>query len=290
MNENILEILVFNVGQAQAIFFYPRNNPEYGMLVDCAESDDCKPIDFLVAQNLIHWNQANYRHELDNLTLTNYDHDHFSGLPGIQEKVHIKTVRLPKNISSQELKDIKPEETDALNAVCELKDTYIYDIHDHQPPYKVFGYHLEQNELESNEINTNHLSQIVFVEFGGSKICICGDLEKPAWEKILLKPEIQTHLRTTNVFVASHHGRDNGYHDGIFTYCTNPDCVIISDKELAYDTQDAMASTYAQHINYGVYFNGENQLRKVLTTRNDGHLWIRFDTQGNRSYQNFSME
>lgn len=288
MENNILEILVFNVGQAQAIFFYPRNNPEYGMFIDCAESEDCKPIDFLLKQNLIYFNGQKY--VLSNLTITNYDQDHFSSLPYIRNKVHIDTVRLPKNVSSQELKNIKEEVTDALEHICFLKDTYTNSAEYHRPPYIVSNYHLEQHELESQDINTNHLSQLVFVEYGGSKICICGDLEAPAWDKIIQKPEIQTHLKNTHVFVAPHHGRDNGYHDEIFKYCTNLDCVIISDKELMYGTQDAMANTYAQHVKQGINFKEENPGRKVLTTRSDGHIWVRFDLNGNRTYQNFLIE
>lgn len=286
--DNVLEILIFNVGQAQSIFFYPRSNPEYGMFIDCAESDDCKPIDFLLKNGFIYHNGQ--KHILSNLTITNYDQDHFSGLPSIREKVHIDTVRLPKNISSQELKNIKEDVTNALEHVCYLKDTYTGSAEHHKPPYKMYSYHLEQHELESEDINTNHLSQLVFIEYCGSKICICGDLEKPAWEKIIQKTDVQNHLKSTHVLVAPHHGHDNGYHDEIFKHCTNLDCVIISDKELMYDTQDAMANTYAQHVRNGVNFKGATPTRKVLTTRNDGHLWLRFDPYGNRFFQNFIIE
>ncbi len=288
MNNNILEILVFNVGQAQSIFFYPSNNPEYGMFVDCAESEDCKPIDFLVKQGLIHHDGK--RHVLGNLTLTNYDQDHFSGLPTVRENVHIDTVRFPKNISSEELKNAKDEITEALEHVCEIKNTYTSDATYHQPPYAVHCFSLNQSQLDSEEINTNHLSQLVFVEYGGSKICICGDLEKSAWEKILQNIEVQKHLKTTNVLIAPHHGRDNGYHEDVFKYCNKPDCIIISDKELMYDTQISMADKYGKQVPTGINFKGENPLRKVLSTRNDGHLWLRFDNFGNRTYQNFIIQ
>lgn len=290
MDNNILEILIFNVGQAQCIFFYPRSHPEYGMFVDCAESDEVKPLDFLIKQNLIHWNPINKRYELGNFTVTNYDQDHFSGLPQIRERIHIKTVLLPKNISSQELKTIKEEVTDALSHICDLKDTYIHDAIDHEPPYIVHSYSLEQGDLESGEIDTNHLSQIVFVEYGGSKICICGDLTKAAWAKLLQRQDIQNHLRSTNILIAAHHGHEDGYYEDIFSHCINPDCVVISDKDIMYDTQNGMASIYAQHVPIGVSFNNINPPRKVLTTRSDGHLWIRFYANGVRAYHSLLTE
>lgn len=288
MDKNILEILIFNVGQAQSIFFYPRSHPEYGMFVDCASGEDYDPIDFLIKQRFIH--RTGNTNILSNLTLTNYDHDHFSGLPKLRQNVFIQTVSLPQNISSAELKNIKPEITDALEHVCYLKDTYISPAPYHTPPYNKYLYSLTQGELDTGEINTNHLSQLVFIEYGGSKICIGGDLEKtPAWEKILQKPEIQNHLKTTNVFVASHHGHENGYHEDIFLHCINPDCIVISDKDIMYDTQDSMASTYAQHVITGVDFNGATPPRKVITTRSDGHILISFNINGSRTYRSFSI-
>lgn len=289
MDNNILEILIFNVGQAQSIFFYPRNNPEYSMLIDCAESDEFRPIDFLIKNNFIFWNVTDQRYELSNLTITNYDHDHFSSLPKIREKVHIKTVKLPKNISSKDLREIKPEITEGLNHLCYLKDTYIYDAYNHVPPYRYFSYSLEQSDFEDDEIDTNKLGQIVFVEYGGSRICISGDLINLAWEKILQKPEVRYHLKNTNIFVAAHHGHEDGYHEDIFLYCTNPECIVISDKDIAYNTQDGMANKYTQHVLTGISLNNSNPKRKVLTTRSDGHIWIRFDIYGNRSYKNFSI-
>lgn len=288
MDNNVLEIFIFNVGSAQCIFFYPRNHPDYGMFVDCALGEDYNPIEFLIKKNLIHHDGS--RHVLGNLTITNYDHDHFFGLPHLIQKMHIQTVSLAKNISSDELKNIKTEITEALKHLCFLKDTYIHPVPDNIPPYNKHLYSLTQYELGSETINTNHLSQLVFVEYGGSKICIAGDLERFAWEKILLNQEIQKHLSETNVVVAAHHGRDNGYHENVFLHCINPECIVISDKDIMHDTQDSMANIYAKHVKTGIYFNGKIPPRKVLTTRSDGHLLIRFLMDGSRTYHNFLID
>ena len=278
----MFEIVIFNVGAGQCIFFYPNGQPEYAMLVDCHESDDFSPIDFLLTRNLLYYNGAG--HVLSNLTVTNYDHDHFSGLPKIMERVHIDTVRFSKNISSEELKE---ESTDALEKICYIKNTYIGSAEHHKPPYVVRTYHLEQHEFESDDINTNHLSQMVFVEYANSHICIAGDLEGPAWELILQKQEVLDQLRNTNILVAPHHGRENGYHPDVFKYCS-PECIIISDKELMYGTQDMMSQTYSSHIKGGGVVFG-NVYRKVLTTRNDGHILITFNRDGSRAYQALSI-
>lgn len=82
---DVLEILIFDVGQGQCIFFFPRNNPQYGMLVDCASGQEYEPIDFLIRQGFIFHDGNKY--VLNNLTITNYDHDHFSGLPKIRQNL-----------------------------------------------------------------------------------------------------------------------------------------------------------------------------------------------------------
>jgi len=277
-----LQIAVFNVGAAQSILVYPTAQQSHARLIDCGgEEDGFSPVDFLLSKNLLPINVSGSP-KLGNLTITNYDHDHFSWLPDLWKEVDIWTTRFPKNISSQELKTHKPEMTDALNHICHIKDTYTSSTEEFFPVYKTSTFHLEQGDLD-DDLNTNHLSQIVFIEFHGSKLCVAGDLEHPAWEKILNKLEVQQHLATTNVLIAPHHGRENGYHESIFNYCS-PEVIIISDKDIMYDTQGGMAQKYANHvIGIGVDFK-TSDTRKVLTTRSDGHILINFEVDGNRSY------
>ncbi|QQR55039.1 hypothetical protein IPG41_00460 [Candidatus Peregrinibacteria bacterium] len=277
----MLDVIIFNVELGQSIFFYPRNNPEYGMFVDCGHTQDFHPLDFLLEANLIHLNEN--VHTLGNLTLTNYDHDHFSGLPYLLEKTNIWTVRLPKNIHEDELEKIKPEKTEALEKVCHLKRTYTGSAENHVPPYKISTFSLEKKDFPGAEINTNHLSQVVFVEYGGSTICISGDLEVPAWEKILMDREVKEWLQKTDIYVAAHHGRENGYAEEIFEHCS-PECIILSDKKIMHGTQEGMVQRYSNRVlGDGVAFN-RGSSRKVLTTRSDGHIWIRFKEGGVREY------
>ena len=64
--------------------------------------------------------------------------------------------------------------------------------------------------------------------------------------------------------------------------------VIISDKDIMHSTQETMVQKYGNHITKnGVTFGSE--MRKVLTTRNDGHLWINISDTGNRTYQKLSI-
>jgi hypothetical protein len=281
----MMDVVVFNVEMGQSIFFYPHGHPEYGMLVDCGNTQNFDPIDILISSGLIHHDGRS--HILGNLTLTNYDHDHFSGLPYLSEKVHIDTIRFPKNISAEELLGIKPEKTKALDSVCHLKRTYTVSASYHQPPYRKAAFYLERHHFPMDrEISTNNLSQVVFVEYLGTKICISGDLEADGWELMLGNENFKQWLIGTNVFIAAHHGRENGYAEEVFEYCF-PECIIISDKKIVHGTQEGMSQAYAEHvIGEGVYLNGDlRNPRKVLTTRSDGHILIRLGDNGVRAYK-----
>jgi len=275
------DLLFFDVGLGQSIFVYPHSHPEYGMLIDCGHIEGFHPIDFLIKKNFI-------KDSLSNLTLTNYDHDHFSGLPYLRSKVKIQTVSFAPNLTSAEIKELKEETTDALNHLCYVKDTYIHPVPTHIPPFTKKIFHLQKHHL--GEHDTNNLSQVVFIEHHGTVICIPGDIEKKGWETLLVQePTIKDWLKRTNVFIASHHGRENGYHADIFTYC-NPECIVISDKGIVHDTQKDMSALYGTHVvGSGIYLNGSIN-RKVLTTRNDGHLWIQLLPGGSRTYRNFSHD
>jgi len=276
-----LEIAIFNVGAGQSILVCPSGQIDHTMLVDCGgEEDGFSPVDFLVKRDLLPKDSNNIP-ILGNLAITNYDHDHFSWLPDLWKKFGIWTVRFPKNITSQELKNHKEEETEALKHVCHIKDKYTATTNVFNPVYTVYSDHLEQSDLDG-DLNTNHLGQIIFIEYANSKICITGDLERVAWEKILARENVKNHLKSVNVLVAPHHGRENGYHEDIFNHCS-PEVIIISDKDIMHDTQGGMAQKYSNHVvGGGVSFIGSS--RKILTTRSDGHILVNFEENGGRSY------
>ena len=115
--------------------------------------------------------------------------------------------------------------------------------------------------------DTNNLSYVTFLETPMGNFIIPGDIEKPAWEKLLQKRDFCNRLEKTHFFIASHHGRASGYCKEVFDYCS-PRVVIFSDGPKQYATQEE-ADTYAAHAS-GVEFNGRT--RYVLTTRNDGSI------------------
>lgn len=101
------------------------------------------------------------------------------------------------------------------------------------------------------------------------------DIETAGWQEFLKDQSFLNYLRRTNILIASHHGREGGYCKETFNYC-KPHTVIVSDKSVMHDTQNT--NLYEQHCS-GLDFGGN--IRKVLTTRNDGKITIDIPATGN---------
>jgi len=116
--------------------------------------------------------------------------------------------------------------------------------------------------------DTNNLSLVTLIEFGAARILVPGDLETSGWRWLLGRDDFRDALRRTTVFVASHHGRESGLCEDVFTYC-RPEIVIVSDKKVERETQE---------VDYGRYATGtvltDGYRRRCLSTRNNGDIAI----------------
>ncbi|MBU2807590.1 hypothetical protein HF285_04745 [Acidithiobacillus ferrooxidans F221] len=271
--------IIYNVKLGQCIGVLPDDQPDHAMMVDCGHDGDFHPIDDFGR----YLNKIGNKPSLRTLALTNYDHDHFSGLPKLYKSAKIESVLLPKNLGMKEIRALKSESTDALDTLEHIRSTYTVPIRGYTRPFTRKAFSLEQMELTNAgiPIETNHLSQMMFVKYGQTTFCIPGDLECRSWELMLAKPDVQDWLRQTNVLMAPHHGRENGYHEDIFNYC-NPACVIFSDKPIVHGTQRDMIATYASHADGITYTTrtGDSVQRRTLTTRNDGHILVTVPLSG----------
>jgi hypothetical protein len=95
-------------------------------------------------------------------------------------------------------------------------------------------------------------------------------------ESNAVEPAIQTISWGVMIFVASHHGRENGYCEDVLDPCPNIELVIISDKPMEHETQETV-DRYRQYTR-AILYNGK--LRHVLTTRRDGYMHFVLNTQG----------
>lgn len=221
--------------------------------------------------------QYMHRTRLDYLFITNADQDHISDLEGLWEHgIEVPTLHRNRSPDAAVLRIIKEaggDLTDDMERYLRIHAAYTYPIA--MPFNKGMGGATCSAFCNAfpEFADTNNLSLAVFIKYAGFKILFPGDLEDTGWKKLLENPAFVGELADTNILVASHHGRSNGFCEGIFDYFT-PQAVVISDKPIVHDTQ-AMVPDYRAVVSAnGVVVANQSRRRHVLTTRRDGDIFF----------------
>lgn len=258
------EFKIFNVRHGFCAALLSQNNL---ILIDCGhDSNGFRPLEWLYAKG--------YRH-IDSLIVSNFDQDHISDIKAIRDYFTVGSLAVNPTVNAETLERIKikggPISQQMRILLNSMADPSLNSVT--RVPTKVNDVKLDfYCAYYPYETDTNNLSLVTFIQFGTSYIICPGDIEKSGWLKLLTCPDFVKKLKLVNVFIASHHGRINGYCDEVFKYC-QPEVVIISDQEKIFSTQDH--DRYSKHtigVNFGTIM--APKIRKVLTTRNDGHLTL----------------
>ncbi len=223
------------------------------------------------------------RSTLDYLFITNADQDHMSDLKGLDEAgVSVSTLIRNPTYTGQQMAQIK-----ALSGpLTRDADWYVEACGSfNQPASEPFDTYMGGITADwffnpsPQFVNTNDLSLVVFIQFGAFKILFPGDLEAAGWRALLTDSAFLAQLATTNVLVASHHGRQSGFCEEVFNYFT-PDAVVISDKPIIHDTQRTVPDYRRVVRADGVMVRTTGKRRHVLTTRRDGSITFRVSADG----------
>lgn len=257
-----MEIRIFNVSHGFCAYLIADNGNV--MLFDCGHNERTgfRPSSYLIANGCT---------GIEHLIIQNFDQDHVSDLPNILARLPVTRFFRNQSISPEQLQVLKEESgplTAAMATAIDMHREYIHPVQT-PPPFPNIEFQTFYNAYPTFT-DTNNLSLVSFIHYDGMGIVFPGDLEKKGWEALLNNPSFCSHLQRVRIFVASHHGRINGYCEDVFAHCS-PDIIIISDKEITHETQKQM---YAKHA-AGLPWNGGPEKRYVLTTRSDGMITIR---------------
>lgn len=118
----------------------------------------------------------------------------------------------------------------------------------------------------------NNLSAVTYFEESGFSILFGGDLHEDGWAQLISTTDIAALFPNVNVFVASHHGRSNGFCPAL-RESLKPQLIIGSDKSVVHETQRFSYRPYAQGARVRTR-NGDLRTRHYVTTRADGNILI----------------
>jgi beta-lactamase superfamily II metal-dependent hydrolase len=254
-----MKVTIHDVGHGLCISLIHQNGNV--MLWDCGHQDNCRPSEFLPSLGVT---------RIDRFFVTNYDEDHISDLPNLLERVYIRSLHRNKSISAEQLRQLKLQGgpiSPAMASMLDMIDSYTGGPLDPAPAFPGIHFTPFRNSYSEKFPDTNNISLVTFLNCNGTKFIIPGDIEKKGWQELLGRPDFTSELAGVNVFVASHHGREDGYCEDVFDIC-KPEVVVFSDSPVKHATQE-MTQTYANHAS-GITFN--RAARYVLSTRNDGSL------------------
>ena len=230
------------------------------MVWDCGHQSSSRPSTFLPQEGI---------NRVDHFFVTNYDEDHISDLPLLRQSVSLTLLHRNTSIDAQALRALKRQSgpiSNAMESMLEMIETYTGAPPQTLPSFPNVEFTTYWNSFNQFD-DTNNCSLVTFLNCNGLKYVIPGDIEKAGWLKLLEQTSFQNELRDVKIFIASHHGRENGYCGEVFDLCS-PSVAVFSDDNIKYATQE-ISSAYARHCS-GIRVNGKT--RYVLSTRNNGSV------------------
>lgn len=213
---------------------------------------------------------------IEMLAITNYDEDHVSGALNLFSNIEVQ-ILLRNPLSVDTIRYLKSDygmEPGLNELVYQIDNIFTANVVSY-PNFQGLEWETFFNDYP-NVNDTNNLSLVLFLKCHGIGVMFPGDLEREGFLELLKKDGFRQALRETNVFIASHHGRESGCCEEIVPYLINVYYVVISDKGYEHDTQKTIP--FYNRIARGGPFR-DQQNRKVLTTRNDGRIEFIFSSK-----------
>lgn len=139
----------------------------------------------------------------------------------------------------------------------------------------------QATECGVSNFNNHSIITVVSIE-GGGKVVICGDNENASFEELMQNDSFKDAVKDAWILVAPHHGRESGFHSE-FVKHVKPLVTIISDTA---KSDSSASDKYTTHSS-GYYINDSSDIRKCLTTRNDGNITVEFGHSGTPNYDTF---
>ena len=258
-----LKISVLNVGHGD--FIYATTPLGNNLVIDCgSDNSDVNPTQFL--KNV---------YKIDELQISHPHTDHFDAILEIGKK----TINSFRCISLENFadKDIGWRNSDQvkINRLRTLKKNISSN-----------DYAVSCNSIFSHSVyfpktidykNPNTASCVTILSYVGFKMLFGGDLPDNGWINLLKDDAFRKAIIDVDILKVPHHGRKEGCSEELFKYI-HPKLCIVSDKPIDDSNRNTVATAWYEARTKGIRFG--NNVRKVLTTRNDGSIFIEVSDNG----------
>ena len=273
-----LDVVIYNVERGNAIWVSLPDGKN--LMFDIGRREDFSPLYDI-------WHRG--VRCLDGLIITHPHTDHFNDIASLNHLFGSRGIGVflrPAHIPNNELY--------SQNSDANLVRTYIQLASPFRDfigncsyvPWDIGDIHLDifcPHECATS--NLNNRSLVTFISFNGIKVLIPGDCEKAGWTELLKLKSFLKVVYGVRLLVAPHHGLESGYSSALMSEI-NPDICVISEGHV---TDTDVCSYYSGKCSgHQVSITGGiEEIRRTVTTRNDGNVHIRIS--GNPYAQGYSI-
>lgn len=266
----MLKVVFWDVQHGHATYINTPNDKHFVIDLGIGSNDDGE------FSPLLHLKTKYGIKKLDHVTITHPHTDHVDDILNFDE-LSPKTLSRPKHLTEEDIRKAnKSNDRDKMDKYLEINDRYHVTIADGENPI------LSENNggvsfqsffpKSCSTSNINNHSIVSVIEYLGVKILVPGDNENPSWKELLGNKKFMTAIKGTDVFLASHHGRESGYCVELFEHFI-PKLIIVSDGPV----KNTDIASYYSKIASGWDVNrrsGGSKKRYCLTTRSDGVISV----------------
>ena len=288
-NIKIMEVIVFDVGNASCNYICSPN--KYAMMIDCGScSEKASPVDVIndyISKGYI--NPAAYvspegiRYPMALLHITHPDDDHVRNADRVYKEMR---PYLLKRTFTENFAD-----ADSINDDYKKK----FDMAYRGPNHDIdFGFEVDatfsipvevvknDNTLKNKVRNNNSI--VRFISYNGIRFLFTGDLETAGWDWLIKNdPNFVKKVKDgVEVLIAPHHGHESGFPKALFDLIGKVEVIILSKDSEASKEESDVYSNYSSYAKGVVYVNrndSEIYEAKVMTTRSNGNIHIRVDSE-----------
>ena len=195
-----------------------------------------------------------------------------------------KILQRAKSLTNEEvMRGVRDCDKAKFKKYCDINDRYnspvrYDDENNTENPDNYGGLEIQTFSTSAcDHSNFNNFSIITVFEFSEIKLVVCGDNEKDSFDVLMKRSDFKDAVRNADVLVAPHHGRESAYHSD-FVSLVNPRITIISD------TTKSDASAVDKYTQKCRGWEVRGEVRKCLTTRNDGNITVKFGESDDPNY------
>jgi competence protein ComEC len=215
---------------------------------------------------------------LDYCIITHPHMDHIDDVMNFSS-LSTKTLLRPKHIPDDVLlKGVRDFELPKIREYLKIHKRYNQPLTDdhynnHSNPDNWGGLKISTFHPKNCSIsNLNNQSIVTVFEYAKSKIVIPGDNESASWNELLQNQAFVEKIKDADIYLASHHGRESGYHEEVIKII-NPRLTVVSDAKFH---ENSNIERYRRKSRGWTVFNGDKKTtRYTLSTYNDGVITVK---------------